>query len=181
MPLQKASELQGRIKLQFVLGTGLPSRLIGWYGSDYGEGFSHVDAVMPNGFLLGARDDEVGGAKRGVHLRPQNYEKWRRCVQVVISCTLQEEKTWHNWLWDQLGKDYDQAAIWGFILGKPLHEEGTWICSACQFKALMKAGKLHNTDIPSSCVSPNSLYLLVTSGLGGIKHDLFEAHHDDDK
>jgi hypothetical protein len=50
------------IRLQFVLGTGLSSQAIAWFSAGH---FSHVDAVLPDNRLLGARSDVVGGKPPG--------------------------------------------------------------------------------------------------------------------
>lgn len=154
------------IKLQFVLGAGLSSRLIAWYGQGYG-GYSHVDAVLPDGSLLGARSDAVGGKSPGVQIRPQGYERWlKRCV-VEIDATDAQAAAWEGWLRRQIGRPYDHAAIVGFILGRRLGDRGHWICSGCQFGALEAAGLLGPGPVPPDEVTPNALLLLVTAGLRG--------------
>lgn len=156
------------IRLQFVLGSGWSSRLIAWYGQGFG-GWSHVDAVLPDGRLLGARSDTVGGQPPGVRIRPANYERWKRRTLVEIPCTSAEETGWVGWLRQQVGYEYDKAAIIGFILGRPAHTPHHWICSACQRGALEAVGKLHPCDlIPDSETTPDALFQVVTEGIGGI-------------
>lgn len=159
------------IKLSFVCGADLSSRLIAWYGNGYG-GFSHVDAVLPSGELLGARDDAIGDAPPGVQVRPDNYEKWIRRTIVTILCTQEQAVAWERWLRSQIGKPYDSGAIWGFIFGTPSHEQGHWICSACQTGALKQAGLLHPFSVPDSQVTPDALFLMSTAGIGGIAEDI---------
>lgn len=155
------------VRLSFSCGASLSSRLIAWYGNGYG-GFSHVDAVLPSGALLGARDDRVGGQPAGVHIRPDNYEKWIRRTIVTIPCTQAQATAWESWLRAQVGKPYDSGAIWGFILGVRGHQNGHWICSACQTGALRHIGVLHPFSVPDAQVTPDSLFLMATAGAGGV-------------
>lgn len=112
-----------RIRLQFVLGASLSSRLIAWYGQGYG-GYSHVDAVLPDGRLLGARSDAVGGVYPGVRVRPANYEKWVRRTLVELPVTESRAHAWVEALQRQVGCQYDKQAILGFILGRREHTKG---------------------------------------------------------
>ena len=154
------------VSLQFVLGSGWSSMLISWYGQGYG-GFSHVDAVLPDGTLLGARSDAIGGQPPGVRIRPPDYEKWaRRCV-VTIPATTQQAADWEGYLRAQLGDPYDKSDILGLILGIPLMSAGHWICSALQFSGLRVIGKVPAiTQIPQQ-ISPNTLYF-GTQLIGGL-------------
>ena len=151
------------IRLSFVLGTGLSSRLVAWYGQGVG-GWSHVDAVLASGELLGARADAIGGQPAGVHIRPPNYEKWKRRAIVEIPY---EGAAWELWLRKQVGLEYDKGAILSFITGIQDHQAGHWICSACQYGALESVSLLHPCPLPSSQVTPDTLFMLVTAGLGG--------------
>src|SRR6516164_2606539 len=65
------------ITLQFVTSRDPES----WAIRTFQRGWcSHVDAVMDDGRLLGARSDG------GVAIRPQNYEKFARVERAVIIC-----------------------------------------------------------------------------------------------
>lgn len=148
------------IRLQFVLGAGIASRLIAWYGQGYG-GWSHVDAMLPDGSLLGARSDAVGGEPSGVRIRPQHYERWLRRTVVEIPDTHSLVPSWVAWLRQQIGSPYDSAAIWGFLEGKPKHARGHWICSACQSAALRVIGYLPKEGpIALSEVTPDVLLMM---------------------
>lgn len=154
------------VKLQFVLGRSLASRAIAWYGTSTG-GYSHVDSVLPDGSLLGARSDVVGGQPKGVRIRPPGYERWIRRTVVELDCGPRQAKAWEAWLRKQIGKPYDQGSIWGFILGRGLHQPGHWICSACAEGALRAAGVLHPSPWHPSAVTPDALFFAVTAGAGG--------------
>jgi hypothetical protein len=68
----------GAITLQFVTSRDPES----WAIRTFQRGWcSHVDSVMDDGRLLGARSDG------GVQIRPPNYEKFSRVERVVISAT----------------------------------------------------------------------------------------------
>jgi hypothetical protein len=54
------------IKLRFVRGLDFSSRVIAWFSAGH---LSHVDAVMPDGSLLGARSDVIKGIPTGVQIR----------------------------------------------------------------------------------------------------------------
>lgn len=154
------------IRLQFVLGAGISSRLISWWGTGYG-GFSHVDAVLSDGNLLGARSDEAGDKPKGVQIRPPFYESWKKRMVVEIDSTGAQAQAWEGWLRKQVGKQYDQDAILGFIIGRRLHKDGHFICSACQHTALERSWLVGHSPWPSSEVTPNSLAYMVTAGLKG--------------
>lgn len=155
-----------RIRLHFVLGAGLSSRLIAWYGSGYG-GYSHVDAILSDGTLAGARSDAVGDRPPGFQIRPAAYEDWKRTATVEVPCAPHKALEWEMWLRKQVGRQYDKDAILGFVLGKRLHEEGHWICSAAQTEALRHVSLLYRTATVDSEITPNALFQLVTAGLGG--------------
>lgn len=146
--------------MQFVLGASLSSRLIAWYGQGYG-GFSHVDAVLDDGSLLGARSDEPGGTKSGVQRRPAEYERWIHRQVLTLPGSAARAPTWQDWLLTQVNKPYDMGSIWGFLLGRAEHEKGHWICSALQTRALQRAALLPALPLHDSQVTPDSLRLMV--------------------
>jgi len=156
--------LLARMRWQFVLGDDLFSEAIAWYGEGYG-GYSHVDALLPNGSLLGARNDVVGGKPAGVQIRPPEYERWKRRAIVELACTSIEFSLWQGWLISQIGQKYDKAAILGFLTGKADHTDGYWICSALQTGALEEVKRIPKLIVPPQQVTPNTL-LVVLSALG---------------
>jgi hypothetical protein len=154
------------IRLQFVLGAGLSSRLIAWYGQGYG-GYSHVDAIISNGKLLGARSDNIGGGA-GVLARPPDYERWKRRCVVSVKATDKQARDWEKFLLSQLGKPYDKTDILGLIIGKPIMSAGHWICSALQTAALHASGIFPAMPEVPQQVPPNMLLFGVLTAGGKI-------------
>jgi hypothetical protein len=126
------------IKLQFVCEAALSSQAIAWFSHDH---LSHVDAVLPDEWLLGARSDSVGGKPPGVQIRPPNYRKWIRRVVMTIPATTEQEEIFYGFLERQLGKPYDNLAIWGFVFDRDWRACDSWICSELQ-SAAGEAAKL---------------------------------------
>ncbi len=158
-PLPKP-ELHGKIRLSFVLGSGLSSRFIAWYGQGFG-GWSHVDAVLKDGYF-GARSDAVGGQPPGVYLRPFGYESWVRHEILERRVTLSQEAAWERNLRAKSGDHYDRRSIVAFLLGlKTEDHPGYWICSACQTDAMQDPGVsiLPAYPIPPAQVTPDSLHI----------------------
>ena len=148
------------MKFSFVLGTGLSSRLIAWYGQSYG-GWSHVDALLPDGSLLGARSDTPGGTKSGVQIRPDPYERWARREILELPSNPAESFSWEIYLRAQVNKPYDSGSIWGFILGRADHEKGHWICSALQTSALEHVRKIPPLPVKTYQITPDALHLVL--------------------
>lgn len=153
------------IRLQFVLGASYASRAIAWFSAGGRSGFSHVDCVLPDGRLLGARADKHGEVPAGVQVRPPDYEKWAKRVVFELDARSDQEQRYYDFLNAQLGKGYDHLAIVGFITGRSWTETDTWICSELQAAALMGAGLCSKLYLTANQITPTMLALLV-SGLG---------------
>jgi hypothetical protein len=154
------------LRWQFVLGSGFSSRLIAWYGEGYG-GFSHVDAILPNGDCLGARSDVIRGVPAGFQCRPAAYETWKRRTVLQLSCTAKEAVAWEASLFKKIGAGYDQADILGFILGRPLMQPGHWICSAAQLDTLEEIGRIPKLPLTPQQCPPNMLFAMLCA-LGAV-------------
>ena len=150
------------IALQFVLGMGLPSQAIAWFSAGK---FSHVDCVLPDGRLLGARSDGPGHTKPGVQIRPACYESWKQRVVLTLPATRDQEWNFYTFLWDQLGKPYDHTAIWGFVAGRDWRSAGAWFCSELMAAASEVACLCPMLYAPINKVMPAAL-ALVYSALG---------------
>lgn len=161
------------IHLSFVCGADFSSRAIAWYGNGY-RGFSHVDSLLSDGWLAGARDDRVQVFEKnrvveypaGFQLRPADYESWVRRDIVELRVPDGVAEQWDKWLRSQVGKPYDKGAIIGFLLGRDDHQKGHWICSAGACGALVNSYAMPKPPVPFSQITPNSLHLMVYA-LGG--------------
>ena len=165
------------IRHKFVRGSGITSWGIAKAGMRWG-GFSHVAAYLPDGTLFDARADvqPCVGSKpcAGVQHRPDNYEAWKYWVIVSLPGTEALSELWVKYLFAHEGEPYDMDAIYGFILGRPLHKRGHAICSALQEEVLRKLCLTHGLNglalselTASSGISPDALFLIDTVGLGG--------------
>jgi hypothetical protein len=81
---------------------------------------SHVDSVMDDGRLLGARLDG------GVQIRPPNYEKFSRVEHVVIPVPYYKERPYWDFLKAQIGKPYDKLAIVAFAVNRDWRSPDAW-------------------------------------------------------
>jgi uncharacterized protein YycO len=142
------------ISLQFVTQKSLGSSLIRW-GTH--SDFSHVDVVLFDGRLLGARNDT---AVPGVCIRPANYAPFTRRQTVIVPT--QEDRAFYSFLVDQLGKPYDWKAIVGFAVDRNWRDPDSWFCSELVAAAL-EAAKIVKVQTPANRISPNDVFLLAAS------------------
>lgn len=154
--------MKSQIRLQFVLGAKISSRLIAWWGNGYG-GFSHVDGILADETCLGARADVTGGEPPGVRIRPAGYEVWKDRKVATLDVTQVEYAVWEKYLLAQVGLPYDKGDILGLIAGRDLSEKGHWICSELQTSALQTISRLPSLPVPPQQVTPNSLLLMVAA------------------
>lgn len=147
------------IRLRFVMGLGCASKAIAIFSAGH---LSHVDAVMPNGKLLGARSDNVGGGD-GVLERPYPYEKVAKIVLYQIQANPNQEASFYRFIQDQLGKPYDKLAIFAFAINRNWRDDDAWYCSELQTAALEEAGIL-NKDLylKANKITPVMLANLVS-------------------
>ena len=151
-----------QLPLMFRHGSGASSDLIAWFG---GGSWSHVDFVMPDGRLLGIREDNIGGGS-GVRIRPADYEKPKRSEVLTLNCTDTQYERYTAFLELQLGKPYDKPGIFGFITGRDWHDPLSWFCSELQAGAAEAAYVVPpHLAFPVWKVTPNDL-ALVWSALG---------------
>lgn len=107
-------------RFQFVRADDLASEAIAWYSD--GE-FSHVDMVLDDGTLLGAR---ING---GVLIRPQGYTVWQKQVIIEVPCTPLQKAVALEFANAQVGKPYDRTAIFAFVAARDWREPDAWFCS----------------------------------------------------
>lgn len=124
---------------------------------------SHVDVVLGDGTLLGARSDAIGGKPPGVQIRPPNYEPFARKQSVSLSATPAQETDFLNFLQAQIGKPYDHTAIVAFAFHRDWRELDSWFCSELAAAALEACGwfpkPLANTV---NEITPRDLLLAVS-------------------
>jgi hypothetical protein len=156
------------IRLQFVAASGFLSGLIRWFSHGAGGvGISHVDAVLPDGRLLGARFDKADGV-RGVAIRRPNYEKWIYRAVIELPCDKGVEEAFYAALESQLGKPYDWRAILAFFFNRDWRARDSWYCSELQAWALEppQSGFFqHPLALTVNRITPGDL-LLLTSAFG---------------
>jgi hypothetical protein len=153
------------IQLQFVRGRGLSSAAIAWFGAGV---YSHVDAIVPGGELLGARSDRIGYIDPGVQVRPAYYENWK--MRDVWSLLVSESvyQRFHTFLREQLYKPYDSTAIWGFVAGRDWRDDKAWFCSELQAAALEYSEAIPRLSTKSNKVMPGTLATIM-SAVGALK------------
>jgi hypothetical protein len=155
------------IQFRFVLGRDLASSAIALFSAGY---FSHVDAVMLDGTLLGARADTIGGRPPGVQVRPNGYETIKRAVTFSLAVEPTQELNFYAFLGAQVGKPYDKTAIWAFVLGRDWTEPDSWFCSELLAAAVIAAGILRPLYFPPNKVTP-AAFANILSELGALTYE----------
>lgn len=161
------------IVLQFSRDGSLGSRMIRWYGGVHR--WSHVDAVLPNGDLLGARDEAESGFPAGVQIRTPGYAAFTATERVQIPCLAETRDAFYTAIKSQVGKPYSWRTILGFALGRRIGDPRGWVCDTLQFWALLKERvlppALHDLiDV----VTPDDLYLMAVTA-AHLYHELGEV------
>lgn len=153
------------IQLQFLGGDSLSSRAIGWFSAGH---LSHVDAVLPDGRLLGARSDKVGDTPPGVRIRPGTYAaSCKRKAVFNLTASTTQTQAFYDFLQRQVGKEYDYEAILGFVFARDWRETDSWICSELIAAALEKSGVCPALYLAANKIAPVPLALTM-SALGAI-------------
>lgn len=155
---------------QFVLARGCSSRLILLAGAGtQAKGFSHVDIVLPDGMLFGARSDSVGGKPPGVQRRPAGYgdATWARREIFSLKATPAQEKRGYDFLYAQEGKPYDKLAIFAFFISRNWRDDDSWICDELYLKFIEAAGVCPPLYLPANRLNPTGA-AVVASALGAI-------------
>jgi uncharacterized protein YycO len=120
--------------------------------------FSHVDAILPDGSLFGARP--IGG----VAARPQRYHDFTRVLSVDLPCDEIISDKFLAFLGKQAGKPYDWRACITFLKSRQWQEDDSWFCSELIAAALIECGWFDRPlYFASSRVSPADLLLLISS------------------
>lgn len=150
----------GAIVMQFAGSASLTSRLIEWF--DHGE-FAHVDSVLPDGTLLGARDDVMDGYPAGVQIRAADYQQGYTLLRVSVPCTDDEQKAYYDFVLAQVGKPYDEKAIAAFAVGRDWRSADSWFCSELCAAALEASGVVPTLSAPCNKIAPDDLLLVLSA------------------
>jgi hypothetical protein len=160
------------ITLQFIGGEGIGAWLIGWMSAGH---LSHVDAVMSDGRLLGARSDRCRTADgkawipAGVQIRPATYiGQPRIVVRFDVAATAQQETIFWDFLNKQLRRPYDFEAILGFVFNRDWRETDSWICSELICAAIEKAGIIPPLYLAANRITPVAAALALSMRTAGI-------------
>ncbi|MGD1213089.1 MAG: hypothetical protein ABR973_17315 [Candidatus Acidiferrales bacterium] len=126
---------------------------------EYGFWASHVEAVMPDGTLLGAHYDG------GVQARPKGYDAAtvERERIVDLPCDDATEQKFLAFLRDQLGKPYDLRAIVALVAERDWRQPDSWFCSELQAAALEACGWMPKLADNVSKITPRDLLLIVSA------------------
>lgn len=147
------------IVLQFTAQDDLGSKMIRWFS--HGD-YSHVDTVLPDGRLFGARSDRVGGQPPGVFARDPSYVDGSKTFRVELPVGPQTESRYFDFLKRQEGKPYDSIGIVGFALGRNWRDNDSWFCSELVAAGLETAGYFHALFVPSNKITPSDLLLALS-------------------
>jgi hypothetical protein len=148
------------ITLQFVGADGLSSEAIEWFSHG---AFSHVDSVLDDETLLGARADVIGGIPAGVQIRPPGYETFKRVLRVELVAPADIVATYYEFVRSQLGKPYDKESILAFVTGRDWREPDSWFCSELVARALEVSGYfLFPLASPANKVTPSELVQILS-------------------
>jgi uncharacterized protein YycO len=144
------------ITLQFLAaGTDWSSGLIAWFGG--GPAFSHVDVVLADGTLLGARE------QGGVAIRPHDYFGSSATLRIDVPATDEEYSKFWDFVDQQIGKPYDTKAILAFVTGRDWRDPNAWFCSELVAAALEAAGIVNTLAAPANKITPPDLVLVLSA------------------
>ena len=150
------------IRLQFSRQYDVESAVIAW--GTQGK-FSHVDAVLSDDSLTGARSDVVVTATAtydaGVQNRCANYAHWKYVTQLCVAVPKAQQMAFYDFVQSQIGKPYDSADIWDIVVGgreRDWRADDSWICSELATVALERALVFKPALVSASKISPDALY-----------------------
>lgn len=112
---------------------------------------SHVDLVLPDGSLLGAR------ASGGVERRQPGYATFSKTSRYSVTVPASVAVKLFNLAEAQEGKKYDFSAIMGFIFRRDWREDDSWFCSELVAWCFEQAGHPIIQTYELNRVSPRDL------------------------
>ena len=150
------------IALQFVHGDDAAAKLIEWF--EHGAAYSHVDAILPDGRLLGARSDNIGGAPPGVQIRDSGYTGTDPALVLRLPTPVALEVAFYAFLTAQIGKPYDSMSILSFVDGRDWRTPDSWFCSELIAACLEKCGYFpYPLAAPANKITPADLLLAISA------------------
>jgi hypothetical protein len=145
--------------------------------------FSHVDAVMDDGSMLGASDQGptspvIVGTPQGVAIRPADYQIFGIRRDMLLEAGGDVTNLFYNALLSQLGKPFDHSAMWEFLsadFDRNWQQDDMWFCSELMAWALERAGFWGGTAIPwpKSRISPSDLQMVLLMDRRWVNRDTF--------
>jgi hypothetical protein len=148
------------ITVRFVEGETLVTEAI--VLAEYGFWAAHVEAVMPDGTVLGAYADG------GVQIRPRDYDKSKFQRELLVNIDVEDVVTdrFYAFLRKQLGKPYDVEAILAFVSGRDWQRDDSWFCSELQAAALVDCGWFAAPLATEfNHITPRDLLLILSGGV----------------
>jgi len=130
--------------------------------------FAHCECVLHDATLVTAL---IG---LGVHRYPndEDYNKGTIIQQFIdLPMTPPQYQEWQHWLYQMVGRNYDNEGALGVLLYLPLHERGKYICSMVAVNSLIHANWCKISDF-RTVVSPWQLYEMLTSDKRCIIHQI---------
>jgi hypothetical protein len=125
--------------------------------------YSHVDTVLPDGQLYGARSDKVGGQPPGVYGRDPSYVSGLTVLRILLSMPPAMEAKYFDFILSQRAKPYDKSAIWGFGLGRDWREDDSWFCSELVGAGLEACDYFgHPISLEANKITPADLLLALS-------------------
>jgi hypothetical protein len=121
---------------------------------------SHVEALTPDGFLLGAH---LSG---GTQKRPRDYDagQFSHELFLTLEATDDQAAAFYAFLDKHVGEPYDWKAILGFILPEHEHTLDHAICSALIALALRACNYFRwPLAAPAHLVDPRDLLLILSA------------------
>jgi len=121
---------------------------------------SHVEAVTPDGFYLGAHFDN------GTQKRPSNYDAGQFEYELFLTLEtleIDQTKRFYDFLNAHIGEPYDWKAILGFIVPHHEHIPNHAICSALITLALRGCNWFaYPLAAPAHLIDPRDLLLMLS-------------------
>jgi uncharacterized protein YycO len=117
--------------------------------------FSHVDLVLPDGSLLGARTDG------GVKIRKAGYAKFSKIAIYQADVPDEVGAKIYEFARAQVGKKYDKTGIVNFFIqNRNWRETDSWFCSELAAAAFAQAGwHLFNPEVSIGRITPRDITL----------------------